>query len=631
MHIIHVVRQFYPAVGGLESCVQELAIAQIENGHRVSVITLDRIFGSANKDRLPKFESLNSKIEVIRIPFIGPSRYPIAWRVLKYLGDSDIVHVHGIDFFFDFLAWTKALHRKDLVVSTHGGFFHTNFAQSLKRIYFATVTKASVKSYGAVVAVSGADQIQFDRIRRGGVICIENGVNLCKFAHSAAPRPQKAIVSHGRFSDNKRIDRLVLFLAALHRRDPSWRLYLAGRRWNIGADEIEALARDAGVADAVGIIEGPTDETLREIMGQCSVFATASEYEGFGLAAIEAMSAGLLPVLSNIPPLRHLYDQTGVGMIADFAKIEESVDQFITRWNEFEREHDRLRSEAMHAAAAYDWSSVTKKYQEVYNTALGRSTRWILNVPIQVESFTTAVEHLDEHFDTGRPTTVAFANAHTLNIAASDSAFKEVLQHAMVLNDGIGVDIASRVQYGVPFPENLNGTDFVPAYLGATRHRFRIFLLGSQPGTASAAADWFRANYPQHAIAGYHHGYINSEDSTEVVEGIRRSKANIILVAMGDPKQEFWLAENLAATGCRLGIGVGALLDFVAGQVPRAPGTIRRAHLEWAYRLAIEPRRLWRRYVVECSTFLVRVAVQWWSGVRVPDSESHQEGRYGSR
>jgi UDP-N-acetyl-D-mannosaminuronic acid transferase (WecB/TagA/CpsF family) len=100
---------------------------------------------------------------------------------------------------------------------------------------------------------------------------------------------------------------------------------------------------------------------------------------------------------------------------------------------------------------------------------------------------------------------------------------------------------------------------------------------------------------------------------------------------MGDPKQEFWLAENLAATGCRLGIGVGALLDFVAGQMPRAPGPIRRAHLEWAYRLAIEPRRLWRRYVVECSTFLVRVAVQWWSGVRVPDSESHQEGRYGSR
>ena len=622
MHIVHVVRQFHPAIGGLETCVQELAAEQITNGHRVSVITLDRIFGAKNEQSLPKFESLASRIQIIRIPFIGSQRYPIAWRVLKYLRDVDVVHVHGIDFFFDFLAWTRIIHRKKLIVSTHGGFFHTAFAKSLKRIYFAIVTKASAKAYSAVVAVSSADQQQFDRIRPGGVVCVENGINLRKFANCAAQAPQKAIVSHGRFSDNKRIDCLVTFFAALHRRDPSWRLYLAGRRWNVDVNEIQALARASGVSGAVKVVESPDDEMLREIMGRCSVFATASEYEGFGIAAVEAMAGGLFPVLSDIPPFRHLFNQTGVGMIADFRDIEGSVERFLAKWREIENAPDVFRARATRAAAVYDWGRVADKYQEVYNTALGRSKRWILNVPIQVESFTSAVEHLDERFDANTPTTVAFANAHTLNTASSDPAFQTVLQHAMVFNDGIGVDIASRLQYGVPFPENLNGTDFMPAYLGTTRHRFRIFLLGSRPGIADKAANWVRTHFPQHAVVGVHHGYIGPEDNARIVDFIRKASADVVLVAMGDPKQEFWLADNLAATGCRLGFGVGALLDFVAGEVPRASQTIRRAHLEWAYRLAIEPRRLWRRYVVGCSAFLGRIAVQWWSGVRVPNSVS---------
>ena len=124
MRIIHVVRQFHPAVGGLETVALELAREQVRAGHSVRVITLNRIFKTVAKTLLPTNEIVKG-IEVVRIPFIGSSRYPIAPAVLWHLGKADIVHVHGIDFFFDFLAWTKPIHHRILVASSHGGFFHT--------------------------------------------------------------------------------------------------------------------------------------------------------------------------------------------------------------------------------------------------------------------------------------------------------------------------------------------------------------------------------------------------------------------------------------------------------------------------------------------------------------------------
>lgn len=102
-----------------------------------------------------------------------------------------------------------------------------------------------------------------------------------------------------------------------------------------------------------------------------------------------------------------------------------------------------------------------------------------------------------------------------------------------------------------------------------------------------------------------------------IVAKIVASKADVLLVAMGNPLQELWLAEHLQATGCRLGIGVGALFDFLSGDVARAPLWVREARLEWVYRLLLEPGRLWHRYLVGNPVFLMRVLGQWWSGARV--------------
>lgn len=615
MNIVHVVRQFYPAVGGFESVVRELASTQAAAGHRVRVVTLNRLFNAPSRQPLPAREVIDN-VEVVRVPFVGSQRYPLAPSAINFIRDADIVHVHAIDFFCDYLAWTKPFHRKKLVVSTHGGFFHTTFAARLKRVYFSAVTRLSLAWYDCVVAVSASDHELFGRIRNHGIVCIENGVNVRTYHDAASPAPVKAILALGRFASNKRLDRLLSFVAALRRRDRQWKLTIAGRQWDIGADDLAARADALHIRDAVDIVVEPDENKIRQLMGSCSVLAGASDYEGFGVAAVEGLSAGLFPLLSDIPSYRRLVAHTGVGALVDFSDAEAAAAVFAAKWPAIEADYAYHRTAAMNAASDYDWQRVSQTYAKLYDHICGATTRTILGVPISVGTASQTVERLDARFDRGETTVVAFANSHALNVASRDERFRAILQKSLILNDGIGVDIASLVLFGKAFPQNLNGTDFVPHYLLNTRHRYRIFLLGGRPGCAERVARRFSRRYSQHQIVGWHHGHFARDETAKVNAIIKDSNADIVLVGMGNPKQEVWLADNLAATGSRLGFGVGALFDFVTGDARRAPAWMRSVRLEWVYRLMQEPLRLAGRYLLGNPLFVFKILSQWVSGER---------------
>jgi alpha-1,3-mannosyltransferase len=617
MRIVHVVRQFHPAIGGLENVVAELAAAQIDKGHDVRVVTLNRIFNAPESDRLPAYEKWRG-LEINRVPFFGSKRYPIAFSAIRHIRDADIVHVHGIDFFFDYLAWTAPYHRRKLVVSTHGGFFHTPFAAWLKKLYFNTVTRLSLSWYAGVAAVSGADNLLFGKIRSQGICLIENGVDTDKYAGASSPAPKKVLLSIGRLSSNKRLDKVIDFLGALRRADPHWSLCIAGRPWDVSVGSLQNYAERAGLAEHVEIFDTPSDAQIRALMARSSVFVSASDYEGFGLAAVEALSAGLWPVISPIPPFRHLADKTGLGTVVDFDDADSAAGEFLDDWAKVSADYDRTRHAAMNAASAYRWPATSEKYQALYDLVLGEKARSILDVPILAKTSSEAIDLLDRQFDSGSPAIVVFANAHTLNRTVADHRVHSILDHAIVFNDGIGVDIASRMLFGKSFPENLNGTDFIPHYLQHSKNRYRIFLLGGEPGVAIKAAVRLINNAHGHHFAGCCHGYIRHEEIPKVIEQIRQSRADILLVGMGNPQQETWLNEYLNDTGCRLGFGVGGLFDFVAGVVPRAPLWIQAARIEWVYRLMQQPRRLWRRYLIEMPIFLMRVCRQWFMGARIP-------------
>lgn len=233
--------------------------------------------------------------------------------------------------------------------------------------------------------------------------------------------------------------------------------------------------------------------------------------------------------------------------------------------------------------------------------------RDIMGVHVVAATADEVISHVEGEMELGRRVEVAFLNTHASNLAAAYPDFADALERALVLNDGIGVDLASKRLHGAPFPENLNGTDFVPRLLAELQEPRRIFLLGGQPGVAEAAAQAVARLAPQHRVVGVHHGFFAADEAAEVAARVAEVEAEIVLVAMGNPRQELFVARHGAATGALLLLSVGALLDFMSGRVDRAPRWMQRLRLEWVYRLLLEPGRMWRRYLVGNVRFLVQL------------------------
>jgi N-acetylglucosaminyldiphosphoundecaprenol N-acetyl-beta-D-mannosaminyltransferase len=180
--------------------------------------------------------------------------------------------------------------------------------------------------------------------------------------------------------------------------------------------------------------------------------------------------------------------------------------------------------------------------------------------------------------------------------AQRDDEYRRIVNGAaLVTCDTIGLLLASRL-HGGPLRERVTGVELTAALAArsASHGDVRLYLLGSAGETARRAGEALQSAYPGAVITGARDGYFGENESAAVAAAIRASSANVVIAGLGFPKQEKWLARHLAATGCGAGIGVGGTLDVLAGNVARAPRFFQRTGLEWAYRLAREPRR-WRR------------------------------------
>jgi beta-1,4-glucosyltransferase len=201
-----------------------------------------------------------------------------------------------------------------------------------------------------------------------------------------------------------------------------------------------------------------------------------------------------------------------------------------------------------------------------------------------------------------RKTVLAFANT---NFVLKCQTLKSWIasDEVILVNDGIGLDIAALIMHGHRYQANLNGTDFVPYFLKNQPVRRRIFLFGGKPGVAEKAGVAIARDTGQR-IVGCLNGYtgLSPEAITQI---INQSGAEIVLVALGNPIQEEWMRSNMKGLNAGLFIGVGALFDFLSGRARRAPKWVQHIHCEWFFRLCQEPRRLVRRYTVDIASFLL--------------------------
>jgi N-acetylglucosaminyldiphosphoundecaprenol N-acetyl-beta-D-mannosaminyltransferase len=204
-------------------------------------------------------------------------------------------------------------------------------------------------------------------------------------------------------------------------------------------------------------------------------------------------------------------------------------------------------------------------------------------------------------------TCVHYLNAHCSNLAAIDSNYREALSKAdLILPDGCGVSISARL-HGKRFASTLSFTDFIPlACQRLADSGGSVFLLGGSIGVAEGAAERLCKLCPGLRIAGTHRGFLREEEDDRVVERINRSGAQMLLVAMGVPRQELWLNRMMPFLHPSMAFGVGGLFDYLSGRIPRAPIALRAIGMEWFVRLYHEPRRLWRRYLLGNPLFLAR-------------------------
>ena len=208
-------------------------------------------------------------------------------------------------------------------------------------------------------------------------------------------------------------------------------------------------------------------------------------------------------------------------------------------------------------------------------------------------------------------------NAHCLNLCYGDPGLRRFFNAAdLVFCDGAGVGLAARV-LGGRLPGRITYADWLPRLATLAEERgFSLFFVGARPGVAGEAARRLRRSHPDLKVVGVRHGYFDhragSPENGAVVKEINAARPDVLLVGLGMPLQERWLMENRHRLDVGAALTGGAVFDYASGRLRRGPRLLTDNGFEWLARLLVEPRRLWRRYLLGNPLFLARVLAQRW-------------------
>jgi N-acetylglucosaminyldiphosphoundecaprenol N-acetyl-beta-D-mannosaminyltransferase len=241
----------------------------------------------------------------------------------------------------------------------------------------------------------------------------------------------------------------------------------------------------------------------------------------------------------------------------------------------------------------------------------------IAGIPVANLTEDEAVALIDELISVGGPHYGAVVNAAKVVAADRDPELKRALLEAdFVTADGMSVVWASSV-LGRRLKQRVTGIDLFEQLLAhAEEQELTVYFLGARDESVRGLVELARTRFPALGIAGYHNGYFQESDSEAICEEIMRSRADLLFVAMGSPRQELWIKSHILLTGVRFALGVGGSFDHLSGKVRRAPKWMQNSGLEWLHRLVQEPARLWRRYLIGNSAFVLLILKQLVGGAR---------------
>jgi alpha-1,3-mannosyltransferase len=367
MKILQLTRQFLPGQGGMESVVEGLSGALQQNGHTVQVATLRLIFSSG---AMAPAESVEAGLAVRRMRHWGLRRYPVAPAALKIIRGYDLVHIHAIDFFVDYLSLLRLLHRVPLVVSTHGGFFHTEWAGMFKKTYFKTVTRRSLGGVGAVVCVSQHDGEMFRKIVSPERIrVIENGVDIDRFWNLKKCIEPGLLLGISRLAENKCVHKVLEAMALLKHRYPQLTLEWVGADFASLRAGLERRVIELGLAGRVHFHGSVSREDLYRLMERTHLFVSASSYEGFGLSTVEAMSAATVVLVTAVGAHPEVIKDgvSGFLMDRDATALSAHMEYALSLPEE---KLAQIGDAAREATRRFSWMRIAPLYEQLYREVL---------------------------------------------------------------------------------------------------------------------------------------------------------------------------------------------------------------------------------------------------------------------
>jgi len=361
MHIVYLTPNFYPSIGGIETYVYELSRRLADRGHEVSVVTSDRL---RNGKRLKKFEEIYG-IKVYRVPFKLVMRYNFSPSALKMLPnlDYDVLHINSIGFFTDIIPIIKSRKSGKIIVSTHGGIFHTPHMKFIKKIYFKSLVKESLKHADFIIATSHNDFKLFSKICDKSKIGVAYpGVNWTELGKLKRVKNKNTLLYVGRFAENKRLDRMLHVMAELKVRVKDAKLLLIGEDWG-EKTELLKLAKKLNLKNHVRFLSKIRNHY--RYFSKSNIFLLSSEYEGFGTSVVEAMASGLPAIVNDIETIHEIVENGKNGFIVDFENYKKAA-EIISSVLENTNLQKRLGRNARISTKKFDWNGIIDRIEKIY-------------------------------------------------------------------------------------------------------------------------------------------------------------------------------------------------------------------------------------------------------------------------
>ncbi len=379
MRVLHITPTFAPSIGGIESVVGALVDSLIFAGIECDIAEVR----TSNRQFTREQRGAGS---VFRVPLYGNRLIGIAPELRKVTASYDLLHVHDPQLLC--LSANAGLWGggKPMVISTHGGFRHTGSYGILKRLHTRFTVRRMLCLYQIVLASSEADYNYFSKLTPRAQLA-RNGVNIEQF--SAIRRHQSQgfykWIYWGRLARNKRLDRVLEYLNFARQRGHNIQLTVCGSNREGILEKLLSYAKDHELGPYIDFVDTPSDPLLLTKIAENSVYVTGSEYEGFGLTVIEALSAGLPVICRNIDPLNRFITPGANGVLLsfdgspeDFARLDDFISQVPSA-------HALLANKSKESAQQHSWQfahvSFVRQYEKVLAGRDGRVSAQQTNAP----------------------------------------------------------------------------------------------------------------------------------------------------------------------------------------------------------------------------------------------------------